>query len=332
MDAMEKSVADEDDVAVSWLYALFAANLYRFCPQIDIASYPHLYNRLITSRYRASDDQLAEDLPIKQGVLANLTSYIQQIKGEPGFVATFHTGSYRLLSRVMYMQGLNVAVVMSREILDEQGEHLFAQHADMENVGALQLIDADAGNSLLKMLVALRDGYHIVIYMDGNHGAVPARDESENEEVPFFNCHLLVRKGLAVLSYKRNIPIYPIFSSLDDADETYYQSYPTISPDNEELLDDYVSRVFRTLYAHLQAVISMKPEMWEGWLYVHTMPPGKQKRVDKNKRRRHQSYWPCRVGKRYYMMVSPKYTCREIGKLSFLWMRKWKHLTMRIKS
>lgn len=329
MDFLERSTASKSDVATSWLYALFAANLYRFCPQIDTVNYPSMYRRLITSRYRASDDQLAENLPVKQQVLAGLTSYIQQIRDRPGIVATFHTGSYRLLSRVMYMQGLNVAVVMSSEIIAEQGAHLFAQHAKMEDVGALQLIDADAGNCLIKMLGALRSGYHIVVYMDGNHGAAPTKDDSDSEEVPFFNCNLLVRKGLAVLSYKRDIPIYPILSSLDNKDNTFYKSYPTISPNSDESLEHYTSRVFRTLYAHLQEVISPKPEMWEGWLYVHTMP-GKQERG--NKRRRYQSYWPCRVGARYYMMISPRYTCQEIGKLSFLCMRKWKRLTRQMKN
>ncbi|MBD1425946.1 lysophospholipid acyltransferase family protein [Sphingobacterium arenae] len=329
MDFLERSTASDNDVATSWLYALFAANMYRFCPQIDTVSYPDIYRRLVTSRYRASDDQLADVLPVKQEVLTSLTSYIQQIKDRPGIVATFHTGSYRLLSRVMYMQGLNVAVVMSREILAEQGEYLFAQHAKMENVGGLQLIDADAGNCLLKMLVALRDGYHIVIYMDGNHGAAPTKGESDNEEVSFFHCNLVVRKGLAVLSHKRNIPIYPILSSLDEAGDTFYKSYPTIFPNKEERLGDYTTRVFGTLYDHLQEVISVKPEMWEGWLYVHTMPG---KREQTNKRRRNQSYWPCRVGTRYYMMISPRYTCQEIGKLSFLCMRKWKRLTRQMKS
>ncbi len=329
MDFLERNTASENDVATSWLYALFAANLYRFCPQIDTVSYPDIYHRLVASRYRASDDQLSEVLPVKPEVLAGLTSYIHEIKNRPGIVATFHTGSYRQLSRVMYMQGANVAVVMSSEILAEQGEYLFAQHAKMEDVGALQLIDADAGNCLIKMLVALRDGYHIVVYMDGNHGAAPTKDESDNEEVPFFNCNLLVRKGLAVLSHKRNIPIYPILSSLDDENDTLYHSYPTISPDSEEPLEHYTSRVFRTLYGHLQEVISPKPEMWEGWLYDHTMP-GRQEWS--NKRRRYQSYWPCRVGTRYYMMISPRYTCQEIGKLSFLCMRKWKRLTRQMKN
>ncbi len=329
MDFLERSTTSENDVATSWLYALFAANLYRFCPQIDTVNYPDIYRRLVTSRYRASDDQLSEVLPVKQEVLVGLTSYIEQIKGRPGIVATFHTGSYRLLNRVMCMQGLQVAVVMSSEIIAEQGDYLFAQHAKMENAGALQLIDADASNCLIKLLGALRNGYHVLVYMDGNHGSIPAKDGADSEEVPFFNCNLLVRKGLAVLSHKRNIPIYPILSSLDDQENTLYKSYPTISPNSEEPLEYYISRVFRTLYTHLQEVISSKPEMWEGWLYVHTMP-GKRERS--NKTRRYQSYWPCRVGTRYYMMISPRYTCQEIGKLSFLCMRKWKRLTRQMKS
>src|SRR5690606_39696810 len=65
----------------------------------------------------------------------------------------------------------------------------------------------------------------------------------------------------------------------------------------------YTTLFRSTLYDHLQEIISVKPEMWEGWLYVHTMP-GKRERS--NKRRRNQSYWPCRVGTRYYMMISPR--------------------------
>ncbi|WP_207795719.1 LpxL/LpxP family acyltransferase [Sphingobacterium haloxyli] len=329
MDFLERSKASKNDVATSWLYALFAANLYRFCPHIDTSSYSDIYRRLVASRYRASDDQLSEALPIKQEVLAKLTSYIGQIKDRPGIVATFHTGSYRLLNRVMCMQGLQVAVVMSSDIIADQGEFLYAQHAKMENAGALRLIDADASNCLIKLLGALKNGYHVLVYMDGNHGSVTAEDGTDNEKVPFFDCNLLVRKGLAVLSYKRNIPIYPILSSLDDQGDTFYRSYPTIYPNTQEALEHYISRVFRSLYAHLQEVISRNPEVWEGWLYVHTMPRTQEQ---SNKRRRYQSYWPCRVGTRYYMMISPRYTCQEIGKLSFLCMRKWKHLTRQMKN
>lgn len=325
MDALEKSSVDESDVATSWLYALFAANLYRFRPQIHARDYPQIYRSLITSKYRAADDQMATVLPVKEDVLTKLQTYIQEIKDTPGIVATFHTGSYRLLSRVMYTQGLNVAVLMSREILAEQGDYLFAQHQQMNDVGALQLIDADAGNSLLKILVAIRDGYHIVVYMDGNHGARTAKEEVDTEEVPFFEGDLRVRKGLAVLSYKRQIPLYPILSALDEADEIRYQGYPAILPTSGELLEDYTSRVFRRLYAHLQEVIAPQPAMWEGWLYVHTMPVNQSKRSK-------QSYWPCRVGTKYYVMISPRYTCQEIGKWSFWCLYKWKRLTGKLQN
>lgn len=327
MDFLERSTTNEDEVGTSWLYALFAANLYRFCPHIGTIGYPTIYRRLVTSRYRAADDQLAEVLPVKQEVLADLRSYIQRIKDRPGIIATFHTGSYRLLNRVMCMQGLRLAVVMSRDIIAEQGDHLLAQHAKLKDAGALQLIDADAGNCLIKLLGALRNGYHILVYMDGNHGAGPPKDGTDSEEVPFFNCNILVRKGLAVLSHKRDIPIYPILSSLDDQDETFYKTYPAISPDNVESLEHYTSRVFTVLYEHLQDVIFRKPELWEGWLYVHTMP---RKKARGDKRRRYQSYWPCRVGSRYYMMISPRYTCQEIGKMSFFCMRRWKRWTKQL--
>lgn len=328
MDALERSTTNETDVGTSWLYALFAANLYRFCRHMDSIEYPAIYSRLVASRYRASDDQLSEILPIKQDVLESLRTYIQTIKDRPGIIATFHTGSYRILNRVMCMQGLQVAVVMSREIIAEQGDYLLKQHATMKDAGDLQLIDADAGNCLIKMLGALRNGYHVLVYMDGNHGAAPTKENADSEEVPFFNCNLVVRKGLAVLSHKRGIPIYPILSSLDDQDETFYRSYAAISPESDELLEHYTSRVFKTLYAHLQEVIFHKPELWEGWLYVHTMPLEKEWG---KKRRKYQSYWPCRVGTRYYMMISPRYTCQEIGKLSFFCMRKWKRLTKQMK-
>lgn len=328
MDFLEKNITHEKNVETSWLYALFAANLYRFCPHINTVEYPAIYRRLVTSKYRASDDQQSRILPVKQEVLADLRYYIQRIKDRPGIIATFHTGSYRLLNRVMCMQGLRVAVVMSREIIVEQGEHLLEQHAAMEDAGDLQLIDADAGNCLIRILGALRNGYHVLVYMDGNHGAAPTKEGTDSEEVPFFNCNLFVRKGLAVLSHKRAIPIYPILSSLDEKDDTFYRSYAAISPESDELLEHYTSRVFRTLYTHLQEVISHKPELWEGWLYVHTMP-GKKERS--KMRRKYQSYWPCHVGTRYYMMISPRYTCQEIGKMSFFWMRKWKRLTKQMK-
>lgn len=325
MDALENGGVDGSDGATSWLYALFAANLYRFRPEIDARDYPQIYQRLISSKYRAADDQMATVLPVQEDVLAELQTYVRQIKDAPGIVATFHTGSYRLLSRVMYTQGLNVAVLMSREILAEQGEYLFAQHQQMNDVGRLQLIDADAGNSLLKILAAIRDGYHIVVYMDGNHGAGTAKDGSDMEEVPFFQSDLRVRKGLAVLSYKRQIPIYPILSALDEADEICYQGYPAILPTSGEFLEDYSARVFRGLYTHLQEVIRHQVAMWEGWLYVHTMP------VDQSKKRT-QTYWPCRVGTRYYVMISPQYTCQEIGKWSFWCLYKWKRFTGQLKN
>lgn len=328
MDFLQKNITHKSDVGTTWHYALFAANLYRFCPQIMTDSYPSLYQRMTDARYRASDDQLSEVLPVKQEVLVGLKSYLQQIKDRPGIIATFHTGSYRLLNKVMCMQGIRLAVVMSRDIMEEQGKHLFDQHRKTKGVADLQLIDADAGNCLIKILGALRNGYHILVYMDGNHGAASPKDDTDSVKVPFFNCSLSVRKGLAVLSHKREIPIYPILSSLDAESEIFYQHYQPISPDKDEPLETYTTRVFRTLYGHLQDVIYHKPELWEGWLYVHTMPENRERG---GKRRRSQSYWPCRVGTRYYLMVSPRYTCQEVGKFSFLCVRKWKSLKRQMK-
>ncbi|MNY17615.1 hypothetical protein D3C86_1509410 [compost metagenome] len=127
---------------------------------------------------------------------------------------------------------------------------------------------SDDPTVLLQIRSAIKQGKHMLIFADGNSGV---KASSANKiEIDFFGGNLLVRQGIALISYLLRVPIIP-FAHEEKQDEITVTLGDRIAPGDVESRTDYIKRSTQLLYHFLEAELRSAPWKWECWGYLHQM-------------------------------------------------------------
>src|SRR5690606_8694115 len=100
-------------------------------------------------------------------------SFMDRLKNSPGIVCTYHSGSYRLINKVLAEADVPFALVVNKTVLRQESDS-FQKQFDRVTPGfpeSLHLIDAEEPTALLKMIRTLKSGKNLVVYVDGNTGS-----------------------------------------------------------------------------------------------------------------------------------------------------------------
>lgn len=257
------------DTSFQWRsFAFFSANLQWLMPQVPFADHPALFSKANTYRRLATDDELGwERINALQGA-----NDIRACMKEPGIVATFHTGPYRMLTMWLMQQRLPLTLVVSADVARKQGDHNREWHARIAGTAQGDLFEtlrAEDPAVLLKMGRALRNGRFVLMYIDGNTGSGGERHGKRNFCLDFLGQSLRVKTGVAELSFLYKVPIYPVLPLFDDAMEPQFRYVKTICPQYAKSRKAYVGQTMSLLYDWLETFLRRHPMQWEGWFYVH---------------------------------------------------------------
>jgi KDO2-lipid IV(A) lauroyltransferase len=128
---------------------------------------------------------------------------------------------------------------------------------------------SDAG-LLRKLFQDLRDGYSLLIYIDGNIGTnenktVPSKSD-HLIEVDFLGCPLASRSGFAMLGYQSERPILPVI--LRRQNGTNFIKYFT--PIEAESLgrEAFCKLACTNVWSHLARRLKHDSTQWESWRYI----------------------------------------------------------------
>ena len=254
------------------LFALFCANLQYYWPSLPVSSYRRLYSDLIQRQHFLLQDQQLLDLFSNVHIPIEQRERFVEMRQQKGIILTFHTGAYRVLPRLLCELGFNIALLASAKVREEQMEGLGVQHAGIRQTdsktGDFIILDAEQGGSLLQVRKALRDGYHILVYADGNTGRQQKqKDNGHSLGIPFFKRSILQRTAIACLSYRWQLPIYSILGSKKNEQISFSLGEPTLWDEYRDA-ETYCKILYTRLYADLERLIWDDPMTWEGWRYV----------------------------------------------------------------
>lgn len=249
-------------------FARFSTALYRCRTDIPLAQHGHVFQDACAYQSLA----VAEDsCPWWQGRLTAL-ALPQELLAKAGIIATFHTGSYRLLPRWLHMHGLPFSLVVSKTVNVVQGGR-FRALAGNPHSHVFDIIDAEHPSALLSMRRALRAGRYLLVYIDGNTGALPL-SAKHAAHIPFFDARIRVRTGLAHLAYLANVPIYPILQQRTHHGCRPFNLYETIRAPHPSKRDEFALNTTKQLYRLLERGIQSDPAQWENWFHLR---PAEQK-------------------------------------------------------
>lgn len=251
------------------LFTFFSANVLHFMPNSNPEEHIGAFKQVCLHQHlswRDVDDRQNER-PFVTGIDE---SFIDRLKNRPGIICTYHSGSYRLINKLLAEGGVPFALLVNKTVLQQEKDSFQNkfERAAPDFPRKLDLIDAEESTALIKMIRALRSGKNLLVYADGNTGS--SGNKENNVFVDFMAGKLSVRKGLAVLSDLTRSPIYPVVCRRKALNEIHFEVLETILPSlTTQGNASYIQQTMQKLYRNLEGVLKKDPFQWECWLYLH---------------------------------------------------------------
>lgn len=251
--------------------ALFRANVFHLMPGYPPEGHSDLYQKVLATQHLAVQQYHASTGEAMDRLLSRWKDPLEQIRSQPGIIATFHTGSYRLLSLCLLRSGLPVALVVSGEVAGREREQMHQRHREMDGSGyaarPLMILEAEDPLVVRKMCRLVAAGYYLLLYVDGNTG-VATDERARSLIISFMSGHLRVRQGIGIVSHLAGVPIYPVLTDTV-SERTNLILMDTITPAAGMDRSSYADQATRQLYQHLEQSVRQSPGSWECWRYVH---------------------------------------------------------------
>ncbi|MFD2599050.1 hypothetical protein ACFSQ3_08800 [Sphingobacterium corticis] len=284
-------------------FCFFSANVIHVFGKKDLSDLYSLYKRTM----------LALKVPVADAGLIRETS-IGEVKlllnKQPSLIISFHYGMYWKLPNQLINQGCKVAILVSRDIIQNQ------QRFSTKNLAPslrqnLVFIDAEDPSIFFRIRILNQDGFHVLCYMDGGVGAkqLSSINKEKLSNVNFGQGVVCVRKGVFEIAYLLRLPIH-YFPDLSTS--SALAGIVSFYPIDGEHRGAYVKRILHETYLLLYGCINKDLTRWEGWFFMHhSLLP------IPNSFNKGHLYLPFAINKRYYLMNVYNYESREVGVENF---------------
>lgn len=268
--------------------AFFRANLYHFLPDYPASQYAALYNRVRANQLRAAADYQEDRPEWVAAMCLELSDWLARVRACPGIIATYHTGSYRLLSLCLATAGLPLALLVSADVAAREGlsmaqrQQALAGETGRDADRPFVLLEAEDPQVLRRICRLLARGYQVVVYVDGNMGVAGGRSTDHLLSIPFLAGSLRVRQGIPVMAYLGRVPVYPVRCDWQQGMPRLVPAAP-MAPGMGEPRRDFAIRIMTGLYAFLQKAVERDPATWECWQYLHPWIAGQTGRQQQSR-------------------------------------------------
>lgn len=239
-----------------WDFALFSANLNYFMPELGWQAHPAIYEQWL-DYHRPKPIQAPLDWEL---------SCLEGLKtGPASILCLYHLGYHAQIPRILADHAVPYDIILDRKVFEAQREGLLEMQAVTERRGmAYRFLFSEDPKVLLQARSALRQGRHLLVFADGNSGAV---DKQNKVCIDFMAARIAVRRGIALLSYLLQVAIIPISHMQTDAGISLYTG-GSICPEPATDREEYIHSAMHRLYGFLAQELYAAPYRWEAWNYL----------------------------------------------------------------
>lgn len=254
-------------------FTTFSANVENIMPNIPRREHEGMFRKLLLTQMFATFDQqclTAGDLVRFHGSADLLT----QPEG-PKIYCTYHLGSYRLLTSVLFRHGVDCVLLVGSNMNREQGdgmlEHIEALRRKHGLTNVFRVVEAGSPSAGLTVLRELKAGRSLIVYVDGSPETAPEVGQ-ENQFIPvrFGHRRVLTRKGVAYFSHAAGVPLVPVVNYRRPDLTNVMHGLKPIRPVKHSDREMYCQEAMQQLYDGFWAYLNQYPEQWEGWNYIHS--------------------------------------------------------------
>lgn len=262
-----------NDEYLNGQFEMVSAGLVNYLPGIPVEKHEEVFKQIL----------LHQKLSVLEQADYEVLNYVQTeglnhellclLKKKPFVICTFHTGSYRVLNLFLCKHQIPYSLVIGKEVLEKEGDlfsTLFHKLPGQGSTESLSIIDAEAANSGLQMLRALKGGRCLLLYIDGNTGAGAATTKNDNCcLVNFLQQQLYARKGIAFLAHLANVPLLTVTSYRKNWESICLKFFDPVFPDAKRPREIFATETTQLIFDQGADIIGRYPEQWEAWLYIH---------------------------------------------------------------
>jgi lauroyl/myristoyl acyltransferase len=253
-------------------FTTFSATVENLLPDIPRQTHATLFRELLLQQVFTTFDQQC----LAAGDLVKLRGSHKALKkaAGPRIYCTYHLGSYRLLTSVLFRQGVDCVLLvgssMNRTQGDDMAEHIEGLRQKHGLTNIFRVVEAGSPSAGLTVLRELKAGRSLIVYVDGSPETGPeAGEETQFLSVRFGNRRVLTRKGVGYLSHATGIPIVPVVGYRQPDMTNVLHCLKPIRPISKSDRELYCQEALQQLYDAFWPFLNQYPEQWEGWNFIH---------------------------------------------------------------
>ncbi|QJW91407.1 hypothetical protein HNV11_19505 [Spirosoma taeanense] len=254
-------------------FTTFSANVENIMPFIPRSSHERLFQELLLQQVFTTFDQqclTAGDLVKFRGAKEAITK-----PDGPRIYCTYHLGSYRLLTSVLFRRGVDCVLLvgsnMNRHQGDDMLEHIEALRQKHGLTNVFRIVDTGQASAGLTILRELKAGRSLIVYVDGSPETAPQPGEEDKLlSVRFGQRNVLTRKGVGYLSHTSGVPIVPVVSYRQPDLTNVLHCLDPIRPIRQSDREMYCREAMQQLYDAFWSYLTRYPGQWEGWNYIQS--------------------------------------------------------------
>jgi lauroyl/myristoyl acyltransferase len=250
-------------------FHFLSANLSKFLPNISENQHKKAYHDILSFRtLQGIDTQFYES----SDAIEDFGLFEETMPHLPAIFVSFHIGSYRSSLALLIKRNINVVLVVDPLAYTLQKGDILNQYEKLKiffcSNSDLIIIPADQKDLAVQMLAKTKKGYSVLAFIDGNNGFNGSFNQDKSVKVEFCGHQILVRQGLAMLSYITKCPIVPIISYYENYNQRWVFHSP-IYPKTGIDAKKYAVDSLQEIYSILESYVLKHPFQWDGWLYIH---------------------------------------------------------------
>lgn len=254
-------------------FTTFSANVENVEPSIPRQQHETLFKELLLQQVFATFDQ--HYLPSVD--LVKVRGHGRSFATTEGarIYCAYHMGSYRMLTSVLFRQGIDCVLLIGSGMNRQHGQHLIDWSERLRREHALtntfRIVEAGSPSAGLTVLRELKAGKSLIVFVDGSHETGPeAGEEHQFLSVRFGERRILTRKGVGYLSHASHVPIVPVVSYRQNDMTNVLHCLKPIRPISQSDREMYCQEVMQQLFDAFRPFLIKYPGQWEGWNFIHS--------------------------------------------------------------
>ena len=253
-------------------FITFSANVENILPAIPRKDHENLFRDLLLQQIYTTFDQ--QCLSAAELIKVRGDHDLLKKDSSPKIYCTYHLGSYRLLTSVLFRNGVDCVLLVGNNMNRNQGdgmtEHIEALRQKHGLTNAFRVVEAGSPAAGLTVMRELKAGKSLIVFVDGSPETGPeSGEEAQFLSVRFGSRRVLTRKGVGYLSHATNVPIVPVVHYRESDMTNVLHCLSPIRPIAQSDREMYCQEVMQQLYDGFWSYLKRYPGQWEGWNYIH---------------------------------------------------------------